>query len=203
MKGKFIVFEGMDGCGKSTILWNFAKHLFNQDKHLHLIITREPYKERKIREILKQDSNPRSQKEKLTDLFIQDRQEHLKELVNPSLEKGIWVVSDRYKYSTLAYQWAQGMPIEKLIEKHSNLLVPDIVFILDVPVEVAVERMKKDIRKEHKFEANLTFLEKVRQNYLKLPELLPEEKIFVIDATENIEKVTQAVIEVFRSNRQL
>jgi len=200
-RGKFIVFEGIDGCGKSTILWNFANYLFNQNKYVHLLITREPYKKREIRKILRQDSNPESQKEKLTELFIQDRKEHLQEVIEPALKKGVWVISDRYKYSTLVYQWAQGMPIEKLIEMHSGFLVPDIVFILDVPVEVAVKRMKKDVRKEHKFEANLDFLEKVRHNYLKLPKLLPEEKIFIVDGEGSIGDTTEAVIEIFESNR--
>ena len=69
-KGLFIVFEGIDGCGKSTAMLNFANYLAKKDKHFHLLLTREPYKKREIGGILREESNPYTQKEKLARLFI-------------------------------------------------------------------------------------------------------------------------------------
>jgi len=191
----FIVFEGIDGCGKSTQVWKLARYFADLSKYNHVLVTREPYKLREIRNILRKDEPAETKSEELTKLFVKDREEHLKEIIKPALEKNIIVVCDRYKYSTICYQAAQGQDIKKLIEIHKNMLVPDFIFILDIPIEIAIKRMKKDnIReKEHKFEKNPAFLEKVRQNYLKLPALFPEEKIIILDGSKTIEKIFEEI----------
>lgn len=196
-RGLFIVFDGIDGSGKSTALWNFANHLAKKDKYLHLLMTREPYQKREIRELLRQETDPYTQKEKLAELFIEDRKEHILDIIWPALISGVNVLCDRYKYATLAYQSSQGIPIEKLINAHVNLLTPDMVFIIDIPVEIAVERMSKEKRNEQKFESSGEFLEKVRQAYLMLPKLLPQDNIKIIDGTKSIEEVNEQVIKEF------
>jgi dTMP kinase len=197
MKGLFISFEGIDGCGKSTQLWKAAKYLFDKNKHNHVIATREPYKDVEIRRILQSEDNPYSQAEKLTKLYVDDRKLHVREMITPSLEKGYHVISDRYSLSTFAYQQAQGIPLKELIKMHDGLPVPDITFIVDVPAEVAIERMKKDsIRKvEQKFEKNKEFIEKLRKNYLGLPGVLKGYKIIVIDGTKPIEDIFENQIK--------
>jgi len=202
-RGLFIVFEGIDGSGKSSQVHKFVYYLAGLSKYNHILLTREPYKSREIREILRQDSDPYSQARKLAELFVQDRKEHLQEIILPNLNAGTHVVSDRYKLSTIVYQSVQGIDIKELIKMHSGLLIPDITFIIDVPVETAVERMKKDSRKEHKFEANAEFLNKLRQKYLEMPKLLPEEKILIIDGTGSIDEVFEQVKRAFHDNINL
>jgi dTMP kinase len=198
-KPLFIVFEGPDGSGKSTQLWRFAKFLSSLNKHNHLVITREPYKSREIRQLLHQSDNPQEQAELITQLFIKDRQEHLDELINPSLKKEMIVISDRYKYSTICYQAAQGQDINKLIDSHKDMKVPDIVFVIDSPIGVLVQRMNDDEikRKQHKFEKDKEFLNKVRHNYLAISALLPNEKIIIIDGTKTKEEVFDSITQAF------
>jgi len=198
----FIVFEGIDGCGKGTQMLKLANFLFSLNKYNHILITREPYKLREIREILQKDEPAEEKSQELTELFVKDRKEHVDELINPALNKGIIVISDRYKYSTIAYQAAQGQDIKKLVEMHKGMPVPDFIFIVDTSVEEAFRRMNKDkkenIRKsEQKFERSREFQEKVRQNYLKMPELLPDEKIIILDGNKTIEEIFEDVKNVF------
>ena len=196
-KGLFIVFDGIDGCGKSTALLNFTNYLAKKDKHFHLLVTREPYKKREIRAILREESNPYTQKEKLARLFIEDRKDHAFEVIFPNLKSGVHVISDRYKYATLVYQTVQGLEFDKLLAMHVNMPVPDIVFIIDVPVEVSSKRMNSDSRNEQKFEANKNFLDQVRHGYLALPYLLPMERIVIIDGNKSINEVNKQIIEEF------
>ncbi|MFH1711187.1 MAG: dTMP kinase [Nanoarchaeota archaeon] len=189
----FIVFEGIDGCGKTTQIFLLASHLYSLSKYNHILITREAYKDRKIREVLKQDES-KDKADKLTELFVQDRKEHITDLITPGLNKNVIVISDRYKYSTICFQAAQRQDVNELIKMHDNMPIPDFIFILDVPAGVAFERINlrnKAVNKTetNKFEENSNFLEKTRQNYLKLKELLPEENIILIDGSLSPEKV--------------
>ena len=140
-RGLFIVFEGIDGCGKSTQVWKVAKYIAEQNKYNHVLVTREPYQKKEIREILKKNEAPHTQAEELANLFLEDRKKHLNELIIPALEKGVWVISDRYKFSTIAYQAAQGLKTENLINMHKGLIISDITFIIDLPAEIAKERI--------------------------------------------------------------
>jgi dTMP kinase len=193
----FIVFEGIDGCGKTTQIWKLAKYLSDLNKYNHLVLTREPYKAREIREILRLDEDPEKKAERLTELFVKDRQEHIDEIIKPALEKNLIVLSDRYKYSTLSYQLAQGQDIEKLKELHKNMLIPDLVFIFDVSIENTIKRMMNDkVREaEHKFEKNKDFLQKVKMNYLKMKEVFPDEKIIILDANKTIDEIFEDIIK--------
>jgi dTMP kinase len=176
----------------------FVKHLASINKHNHIVLTREPYQDTNIRKILREDTNPKSQAEKLADLFIEDRKKHVEELIIPNKNKGLHVISDRYKLSTIAYQSAQGLSIENLIEKQKGLPIPDICFLIDLPASAAAKRMQLDIdRREHKFEANLDFLESVRQQYLKAKLLLPEENIHLIKADRPIGEIFSEIKDIF------
>jgi dTMP kinase len=179
----FIAFESIDGCGKSTQAIKLAKYILDLDKHNHVLFTREPYKDKNIRKILKEEEDPYTQAERLAELFVEDRRKHIKEVIIPSILRCIHVISDRYSFSTLAYQQTQGIALKELLALHKGLPIPDIIFIIDLPAEIAIERMKKDsIRKtEQKFEKNKEFIEKLRQNYLKLASL-PKHNIVVINA---------------------
>jgi dTMP kinase len=195
-RGKFIVLEGIDGSGKSSQIAAVANFILSKNKHNHLVITREPYKNREIRALLRKESNPYTRAEELARLYVEDRKEHVREMILPSLKNGLYVVSDRYKLATICYQSAQGLPIQGLIKMHEGLPVPDITIIVDVSVDVAEARMKKDSRDEHKFEANKQFQQKVRENYLQMPDVLPREKIFIVDGAKTIEEVGKEIISI-------
>jgi len=194
----FIVFEGIDGCGKTTQIFLLADYLYSLNKYAHVLITREAYKDRKIREFLKQNES-KEKAEILTKLFVQDRKEHINDLIIPSLEKNIIVISDRYKYSTICFQASQGQNINKLIDLHKNMPTPDVTFVLDVPAETAFQRINKRANEnkqkseQNKFEENVNFLEKVRQNYLKLPQFFPDENIIIINGTKTVEEIFEEI----------
>ena len=192
-RGKFIVIDGMDGSGKTTQSIKLIKYLFNKAKKNHLALTREPYTSdegAEIRRILAESKDPMEQGYKLADLFVSDRKFHINYLIEPLLNKGLHVISDRYKYSTLAYQQTQGVPLEKLMEMHNGLLVPDITFIFDVPAEVAMQRMSEDrVRGRKEVFEQLEFQEKLRHNYLALKDQLPNENIVIVDASKSVDEV--------------
>ena len=149
---------------------------------------REPKKGKygkQIREMLKKEKDPLSSDKKLTQLFIKDRKEHLKNTVEPFLkhsnkhELNI-VLCDRYYYSTIAFQGAQGLEVKELIGKNKKFRKPDIAFILDVEPSIALSRIEH--REKEKFE-KLEFMKKIREFFLRLPELL-EDNIIIIDSNK-------------------
>jgi len=189
-KALFIAFEGLDGSGKSTQIRKLAEFLFKEDKYNHVVITREPYKDASTRGIIRRDSNPLDGAEKLADLFIADRKRHVEELISPSLERGCHVLTDRYRLSTISYQSAQGLSINDLIDRHLGLPVPDITFIIDVSGKTAIERLKKEpTAQEHKFEKNLEFLDKIREQMLKAVKIMNEDNIYVINGERSVEEI--------------
>jgi len=197
-RGMFIVFEGIDGSGKTTQVKKFAQYLFDKHKHNHVVFTRNPYKDVSIRRILREDNDAMTQADKLAELYIADRKVQVEELIKPALEKGHFVVTDRFKISTIAYQAAQGLDMKGLVDKHFGLPVPSVTFIIDVCSGEAAKRMSlEEERNEHKFEKDLVFLEQVRQNHFKAKELLPMEKIFIINGERSEESVFEEVKEIF------
>jgi dTMP kinase len=198
-KGKFIVLEGIDYCGKGTHARKLADHLFSKNKRFSILLTREPTmlteEGRKIRNLLMSMKNTSEEKEALFQLYIEDRKKHLAQHVIPALEFGSIVISDRHKHSTIAYQGAQGVPIDKIIAAHEGMLTPDLTIIFDTSPEEYVRRAAFDSRKEPEvFDKDKEFISKVREIYLQMPTLLPEENIKIIDAARPFEEVHQEVI---------
>jgi thymidylate kinase len=101
----------------------------------------------------------------------------------------------------MAYQQAQGVDFQELYKMHTPLLVPDLTFIVDVPVEVALERMRKDSNRvvsEQKFEdpKNRIFIENLRQLYLGLPKQMPHsEEIVIVDGTKTAQEIFENQIK--------
>ncbi|MCX8189738.1 MAG: dTMP kinase [Candidatus Diapherotrites archaeon] len=192
--GCFIVFEGIDGCGKGTMLSLAAKWLFSMEFD-NILLTREPTYSgigKQIRSILKSDTNPIEKAKIMLSLYIEDRKEHVEKVIKPALRLNSIILCDRYKYSTMCYQHAQGIPIEKIIVAHKRMLVPDLVLVLDVDVEIAMARMSLERKKKEKFE-HRDFLKEIRETYLEIPKLLPDENIKVIDANRSTDEVFDSV----------
>ena len=196
-KGVFIVIDGIDGSGKSEIVKMLHNYLFSKSKNYRILITREPTNGKygkQIRRMLRNEKDPESSSRKLVNLFIKDRAEHLKNTIEPFLkaskrhELNI-VLCDRYYYSTIAFQGAQGLNIKGMIQKNKQFRKPDISFILDVEPSVALERI--EYRQKEKFE-QLEFMKRIRRNFLKMPKLV-NDNIKIIDASKPLKRVFESI----------
>ena len=198
-KNLFIIVDGIDGSGKSEIVKMLHNYLFTKSKNYRILTTREPTNGiygKQIRKILRKEKNPISNSRKLMTLFLKDRKEHLKNTIEPFIKKsnkrGLNIVlCDRYYYSTIAFQGAQGLNMKKLISENKYFRKPDISFILDLKPSIALHRIK--YRKKEKFE-KLEFMKKIRANFLKLPKLL-NDNIKIINSSKSIKKVFESVKE--------
>lgn len=191
-KGLFIVTEGIDGSGKTTQASLLAQWIFGNYKRVNtIVLTHEPSNTKYTKEIYERlhsgDPN-QTPKDRMLELYVLDREEHVNEIIAPSLAKGMMVICDRYKYSTIAYQSAQGVMTSHAISENGGFPIPDLTIFFNVNPETTVERMKKMGKPVDVFEKK-EFLEKVKAQYLKLPSLLPNEKILVINANQSIEDV--------------
>ncbi len=186
MKGKFIVLEGVDGCGKTTHAKLLAQWLTaNGHSVLH---TKEPSRGPiglLLRDYLKKETTL-----PLIDalLFTADRAEHLEKEIKPALEQGKIVICERYFYSTIAYQVAQGLDKKWLKELNAFAMRPDLTLLLDLDPEISVKRTST----KEKFET-LEFLKKVRQNYLALAK---EEKFSIIDAAKTKTEMKEEMLKI-------
>lgn len=199
-KGKFIVVEGIDGSGKGTIIAMLRSYLLNRGiKAGDILVTAEPTEGiygKKIRKILRAGRNPRERAAELLSLYLRDRREHVSRVILPSLARGMVVLCDRYKYSTIAYQSAQGLPKKELIRKQEGFPKPDLAIILDLPVRKGLMRVAADAGRQGRdvFEQQ-AFLGKVRQAFLSLKKELPRENIAVVDASGTREEVFAGVLK--------
>lgn len=192
-KGVFIVLDGLDGSGKSSM----AKmiHPYLSSKGYNALLTSEPTSGKygkQIRKILAKDKNPKDNAEKLLELFVKDRETHLSKRIIPFLNKGKknMVICDRYYYSTIAFQSIQGVNVNLIIEKNKEFLKPDIAFIMDIKPEIALDRIRS--RKKEKFE-QLEFMKRLREKFLELPEIL-EDNIKVIDSSKSQKEIFEEII---------
>ncbi len=180
MKGKFIVIEGIDGCGKTTQINELSNWLKASDlipKKNQLVITREPGGTKlgeSIRSLLLDTSEEKSP-DSITELLLYaaDRAQHVNKIILPSLKNGDWVISDRFCGSTLAYQ-GYGRKLDiNLIKELETIstkgLSPDITFLLDIPVEESIKRRisRKDDRMEKE---GIDFLSNVSLGFKTLSE---------------------------------
>ncbi|AEF95975.1 dTMP kinase [Methanotorris igneus] len=184
-KRMFIVFEGIDGSGKTTQ----AKLL---TKKLNAFYTCEPTEGqigRLIREILK--GKKKCEKETLALLFAADRVEHVK-LIEEKLKES-HVVCDRYLYSSIAYQTSQGVDEDFILQINRFAKKPDIVVLLTVDVEEGMKRLGKEKEIFEKEE----FLKKVQNKYLKLAK---KEGFIVIDTTnKSINESHEEILKIIKS----
>lgn len=194
MEGKFIVVDGIDASGKGTIIKMLAGKLNEYNKFKGIVfVTREPTSGKygkQLREMLKDGKNPKENADKFLELYVKDRKEHIEKEIIPALNEGKIVISDRFKYSTYAYQLVQGNSFEEINEMHVEMIQPELALILNLSVETALERLKNDESRTHLevFEKK-DFLEFVRENFFKMPEWFPNENIQIIDASRSREEV--------------
>ena len=207
MRGKFIVIEGIDGCGKTTQIDELCKWLPKSGllkKGSKLIRTREPGGSllgKKIRGLIldnDKDNKPSSLAELL--LYSADRAEHVSKIISPALNNDDWVISDRFSDSTLAYQ-GFGRNINLEIIKSIESIVcqgesPDLTFFLEISPEESIFRRKNEIPDRIESEG-IRFLEKVNEGF----KLIAKEKNWkVISATQNIKTISNQIKETMLNN---
>ncbi|NSX15572.1 dTMP kinase [Cupriavidus taiwanensis] len=189
MRGKFITFEGIDGAGKSTHIDWVADRLRARADIAGVVTTREPGGTslgEDLRQIL---LHRKMHLETEALLMFAARREHIAEVIAPALERGKWVISDRFTDATFAYQGGgRGLATGRLEVLESWVqggLQPDLTLLFDVPLETASARLA-NARTPDKFEAeSRAFFQRTRDEYLRRAAQSPQ-RFRVIDATRSI-----------------
>lgn len=200
MLGKFISLEGMDGAGKSTHIPSIIEILKSQSHEV--VSTREPGGTQlgeSLRQILLYEGmHPETE----TLLMFAARREHISRVIIPALERGAYVLSDRFTDASYAYQCGgRGVDIGKMHLLESWVqgdLQPDLTLLFDVPVEVSVARLAS-AREPDKFEReSVEFFTRIRNSYLARALEHPQ-RFRIIDANRTIEEVAKEVKEIILS----
>lgn len=190
-KGILIVFEGIDGSGKSTQIQSLRNIL--DDKGLDVVVFREPSHGPWGQKIKEKAAFPDSlSPEEELELFVNDRKDNVQKNLRPALAKNKIVLLDRYYFSTMAYQGAKGLDVEKIRLLNEKFAIrPDLVFILDVDAGRALHRIQDRKNKDLLFE-RLDYLVEVR----KIFKSFLGENIFHIDSDNIPDEISDQVASV-------
>ena len=194
--GKFITLEGMDGAGKSTQLQWIEKFLLEKGKIV--VVTREPGGTplgEKLRELLLNADQPMHPETEALLMFAA-RREHLDKVIFPALERGDWVISDRFTDASFAYQGGgRGMSWGKIEDLESWVhagFQPDLTLYFDVPIEVGRQRASAAKLPDRFEKERDEFFRHVRAAYLERASRFPS-RIHVIDASVPVDEVAKSV----------
>ena len=206
--GKFITLEGVEGCGKSVQLRLLEEEL--RRRNVAFITTQQPGGTlfgRELRQILLHKDGAKREPVAELLLYLADRYQHLKEVIEPALVRGLHVICDRYHDATLAYQGhARGIGF-KTVDQLAEILqlrVPHLTLVLDVEVEVGLKRACERNQREHRetwgrFEAeDLEFHRKVREGYRLLAEREPD-RVLLLDASAPPHEVFKRILRVLEA----
>tara|TARA_B110000008_G_scaffold113377_1_gene116145 strand:- start:602 stop:1228 length:627 start_codon:yes stop_codon:yes gene_type:complete len=208
MRNQFITFEGGEGSGKSTQI-NLL-HNFLIEKGEDVISTREPGgtpSAEIIRDLLTKGDADRWSPATEALLMWAARSEHVEKLIKPSLDKGKWVLSDRFYHSTYAYQGVgRNLGIEnmRIIKKIIiGDITPDLTFILDIDPVNGIDRTKNRDSNEDRFEKmNLDFHINLRKAFIQISKKDPK-RFIVIDAELSLEKISEIISSEVQARFQL
>ena len=188
-QGKLIVIEGIDGTGKSTQASMLAEALKKQQHEV--IESFEPTNGPWGSKLRKSATSGRLSIEEELELFIKDRQQHVEELIIPTIERGGIVILDRYYFSTMAYQGARGINPEDIRARNEAFApAPDILLILDLPVDVALKRIGVRDGQANEFEKRES-LQFCRDLFLSLKD---EPYAHVINTNATVDQVHAEVL---------
>lgn len=207
MRGKFITFEGADGCGKSTQLKLLSEYLTkNNVEH---VFTREPGGGKiseAIREILLNGKNAEMTDECEALLYAAARMQHLADRVEPALAQGKLVVCDRYVDSSLAYQaYARGLGTDfigrinaKALEKYP----PDVTVFIDLTPEDAFRRKHGADENDRLEQAGMAFHKRVYEGYKALEKAYPQ-RIVAVDGKQTPQEIFSQVLRILKERNCL
>ncbi len=197
-RGKFITFEGCDGCGKSTQLKKFNEYL--TDNGIAHIFTREPGGGKiseAIREILLNGKNSEMTDECEALLYAASRVQHLSDRVEPALAEGKLVICDRYVDSSLAYQaYARGLGVDFITRINAYALekyLPDLTIFIDLTPEAAFARKHGADENDRLEQAGMAFHKKVYEGYKATAKAYPD-RFVCIDGNKTPDEIFQDVL---------
>ncbi len=199
-RGQFITFEGTEGVGKSTQLANAAAAL--KSLGVDVVVTREPGgtpMAEAIRELL---LAPRDEPvDETTELLLMfaARAQHLNTRILPALERGQWVLCDRFTDATFAYQGGgRGVSRERIAMLETLVqgeLRPDHIILLDAPVETGMKRARNRGELDRFEQEAVSFFQRIRDTYLERAKADPN-RYSVVDAAASLEQVSHSVHEL-------
>lgn len=198
----FFTLEGIEGAGKSTVK-NFFEDFFKMH-NLPYLITREPGGteiSEKIRQILLEEYQEKMIDDTELLLYFAGRAQHLSQVILPALKQKINVISDRFTEATFAYQcggrgiaWEKIAILEQLIQKDFR---PDKVFLLDLPVEIGLSRIKNRGYLDRIEKETVLFFEKVRKTYLEMAKRFPK-RFQILDATLPLDILRKEIFQILK-----
>tara|TARA_R110002167_G_scaffold72730_1_gene204246 strand:+ start:1570 stop:2196 length:627 start_codon:yes stop_codon:yes gene_type:complete len=194
MTGKFISIEGIEGAGKSTQLSFIQRYLTEQGKQL--VVTREPGGTElgeQIRTLLLTPTTSGMAVDTELLLMFAARAEHVEHVIKPALERGDWVLSDRFVDATFAYQGGgRGIDLQRIATLSDwalKGLQTDVTFLFDLPVEVGQQRVLSRNQGVDRFEQEkVDFFQRIKESYLQRAQQEPD-RIKVIDASKSIVEI--------------
>ena len=198
MRGLFITFEGIDGCGKSTQI-NFLTERFAKMKK-PVVKTEEPggtAGSNEIRKILLRENNFQWSVETEALLFMAARNDHVEKVIKPSINDNKIVICDRFMDSTLVYQGMRSSRAKQLSLDLFQLIAinPDITFLIDMEPEIALRRALRRSTKEDRFENyGISFQSELRKNFLDIAHK-NSDRIRIIDGNQTPEDVAAQINE--------
>jgi len=199
-RGKFITIDGLEGAGKSTQIDFIKKYL--SDRNRDVFLTREPGGTdlgERLRALLLDKKIDAMNPDTELLLMFAARNEHVKKVIVPKLEKGVWVISDRFTDASYAYQGGgRRIPLERIGELEQWTLqdfVPDMTFLLDLDVELGLLRVEKRGEKDRFEEEHKDFFNKVREIFSNRASKYPE-RIKLIDASKNIDETSSQIKKI-------
>ena len=190
-RGLFIVLEGIDGTGKSTQARRLGERFTAQGREV--VLSREPTDGPWGSKVRESGGSGRMSPQEELECFINDRRQHVEELIVPSLGAGKVVILDRYYFSTMAYQGARGFDSAEIRRMNEVFApVPDLLLILDLDVDVALQRIGARGDTANEFEKRGS-LQRCRDIFLSLAD---EKFAAVIDSSAGLEDVTREIAAV-------
>lgn len=202
-KGKFITIDGVEGAGKSTQIKFICDYL--QAKGIKVTLTREPGGTdlgESIRELLLSTKTKKMHSDSELLLMFAARNEHIHNKIIPTLERGDWVLSDRFTDASYAYQGGgRGLSIERIAQLEQWVLkdfTPDMTLLLDIPVEQGMSRVESRGDKDRIELEAMDFFERVRQAYITRSEKYPK-RIKLIDSSKTKEHTSNQIEKILAS----
>ncbi|WP_415894543.1 dTMP kinase [Neptuniibacter sp. PT34_22] len=199
VKGRFITVEGTEGVGKSTNIEYLCQLL--SDRGIEIVLTREPGGTplaEELRELLLSPRDERVSEDTELLLMFAARAQHIENVIRPALERGAWVISDRFTDATYAYQGGGRdvdlehiAMLERIVQ---HCLHPDMTLLLDLDVEVGLQRASQRSEPDRFEQEKLDFFYKVRNMYLSRAEAEPN-RFSVIDASKSIPEVQAQILD--------
>ena len=197
-QGKLLVIEGLEGAGKTTVIQTIESYL--KDKNQKVLLTREPGGTRVgewVRSLIKEQVSgetldPRTELLMLYAARVQPSEE----IIKPALKQGIWVISDRFELSTIAYQGGgRGLPMAMINQVSTAVLQgfkPDVTFFLDLDPALGLARVLQRGAKDRMEQESLVFFQRVNDAYHQA--ILGMQDVIQIDASQPLSSVQKTVM---------